>query len=70
MKTPKTIATDLLAIGKATGHDEDEVVDAFVSYTEGPFRPSDYSSDLNNALRLVTPANAEAVEAALSEATR
>jgi len=43
---------------------------AFVSYTEGPFRPSDYSSDLNNALRLVTPANAEAVEAALSEATR
>lgn len=60
------VATAIMRAAEASGIGVDDALDALEDYTEGPFRPSDWSDGLNAALRRVTPANADAVHTALS----
>lgn len=59
------VATAIMQAAEASGIGVDDALDALQDYTEGPFRPSDWSADLNAALRRVTPSNATAVWDAL-----
>lgn len=64
-RTPGEIATALMLAAERNGESLEDVEEALADWTEGPFRDSDYSTDLVRALRAVTPTNHVAVSAAL-----
>lgn len=65
-RTAGEIATALMLAAESAGESLEVVEEAVADWTEGPFRPSDYSPALVRALRAVTPTNHVAVAVALA----